>query len=81
MTIFDQSQKGQHAFSLPKKLLNFSTIFHRQTFCVSMPLFLPEVSELGLTRHFVSLSQKKYGDRYEFLSARQLYYEIQPPRE
>lgn len=61
MTIFDQSQPGQHAYSLPNEAPAFLDYYPPAELLREMPLYLPEVSELDLTRHFTTLSQKNMG--------------------
>lgn len=61
MTIFDQSQKGQHAYSLPEEAPEFLNYFPPAGLLRQDPLFLPEVSEIDLTRHFTNLSRKNMG--------------------
>ncbi|MEX2305451.1 MAG: aminomethyl-transferring glycine dehydrogenase subunit GcvPB [Waddliaceae bacterium] len=59
-TIFEKSQKGQKAFSIPFQDPEF------EKFSPAIPtrkdeILLPEISELDLLRHFVPLSQKNMG--------------------
>ncbi len=58
MSIFDQSQKGQHACSLPHEAPEFLDYYPPAQLLREDPLLLPEVSEIDLTRHFTRLSQK-----------------------
>lgn len=58
-TIFEKSQRDQHAYSLPKDEAAFQ-VFQplqvRQT-----EIALPEISEIDLTRHFAELSKRNMG--------------------
>lgn len=60
-TIFEKSQIGQKAFSLPKDdpaWLNFQPASDKSR---ESTLALPEISEIDLTRHFSSLSKRNMG--------------------
>ena len=59
-TIFEKSQKGQHAFSLPRSTKEFDAI-HPPADELREELALPEVSELDLTRHFCELARRNMG--------------------
>ena len=61
MTIFEKSQKGQHAYSLPKENVAWSQFFPSEKYIRNNFLALPEISELDLTRHFVGLSRRSVG--------------------
>lgn len=61
MTLFDKSQKGQHAYSLPHDPPAFQEYYPPARLLRKDPLFLPEVSEIDLTRHFTTLSRKNMG--------------------
>ncbi len=59
-TIFEKSQKGQHAYSLPQSDEAFEQFLPpKQLIRAEIPL--PEVSELDLTRHFCELASKNMG--------------------
>lgn len=60
-TIFEKSQPGQHAYSLPKDDPAFQAIQPPQSLLRKEPLALPEISELDLTRHFSHLAKKSMG--------------------
>jgi len=60
-TIFEKSQKGQHAFSLPKESRAFLSFHPPQELLRKQPLELPEISEIDLTRHFSQLARKNMG--------------------
>lgn len=60
-TIFEQSQRGQHAYSLPKDCAEFQTFLPPKHSLRSAPLALPEVSEIDLTRHFANLARRSVG--------------------
>lgn len=56
--IFEQSQVGQHAYSLPKNTLSFQKFSPPQTLLRTEPLLLPEISEIDLMRHFSKLAHR-----------------------
>ena len=60
-TIFEKSQKGQHAYSLPKSDASFDSFQPSNDLLRNTPILLPEVSELDLTHHFVGLSRRNVG--------------------
>lgn len=60
-TIFEKSQKEQHAFSLPKEEKKFQVFQPPPHFCRKSPLPLPEVSEIDLTRHYALLAKRNMG--------------------
>jgi len=60
-TIFEKSQKQQHAYSLPKSDKDFDKFHPEQVRSRKCSLDLPEVSELDLTRHYSSLAKKNMG--------------------
>lgn len=60
-TIFEKSQKGQKAYSLPKEDEAFHAFQPPQEYLRSDPLPLPEVSEIDLTRHFSGLAKRNMG--------------------
>lgn len=60
-TIFEKSQEGNRAFSLPQEEEAWALIEPPQEYLRITPLFLPELSELDLTRHFIGLSLKNVG--------------------
>lgn len=57
-TIFEKSETGQKAYSLPKFTERFSP---PEALLRKSPLDLPEVTELNLTRHFTELSERNMG--------------------
>lgn len=60
-TVFEKSQPGQHAYSLPKEDPAFSS-FHPTTELMRKDdLGLPEMSEIDLTRHFCELASRNIG--------------------
>lgn len=61
MTIFEQSQKGQRAYSLPKGDEAFKQYQPLQGLLRKREVALPEVSEMDCTRHFSRLSRKNMG--------------------
>lgn len=60
-TIFEKSQKGQHAYSLPKDSAAFQRFHPPKQLLRKSALPLPEVSELDLTRHFSQLAHRNMG--------------------
>jgi glycine dehydrogenase subunit 2 len=60
-TIFEKSQKKQHAYSLPKDDAEFQRYQPDQALLRQTPIPLPEVSEIDLTRHFNQLARKNMG--------------------
>jgi glycine dehydrogenase subunit 2 len=61
MSIFDKSQKDQHAYSLPKNVPDLEKILPNSNDLRQSELKLPEISELDLMRHFSLLAQKNMG--------------------
>lgn len=61
MTAFEKSQKGQHAYSLPKEASEWKDFAPEKQFLRKSSLALPEMSELDLTRHFIGLSKRNVG--------------------
>lgn len=60
-TLFEKSQEGHKAFSLPRDEEAWIAFKPPQELLRASPLFLPELSELDLTRHFIGLSSKNVG--------------------
>lgn len=60
-TIFEKSQEGQHAYSLPKSDAAFEEFFPHAADLRHAPIGLPEVSELDLMRHFSRLAHRNMG--------------------
>lgn len=60
-TLFEKSQKGQKAWSLPKNNPAFTTFLPPPELLRKKPLRLPEISELDLTRHFSNLAHRNMG--------------------
>lgn len=60
-TIFEKSQKAQHAYSLPADAPEFQCFSPPQQHLRRNPIPLPEISEIDLTRHFSRLAQKNMG--------------------
>jgi len=60
-TIFEKSQREQHAYSLPADEEEFQRFLPPQNLLRKVPLPLPEVSEIDLTRHFSELAHKNVG--------------------
>lgn len=60
-TLFNKSQPGQHAYSLPKDWKRLDAYVPDKNFARKTELPLPEVSELDLMRHFSQLAKKNMG--------------------
>ena len=60
-TIFEKSQEGQHAYSIPSEAREFRTFQPPKEFLRANPVPLPEVSEIDLTRHFTNLASRNAG--------------------
>jgi len=60
-TIFEKSQDGQKAYSLPKSSSAFESFSPPKDFLRTREVGLPEISELDLVRHFSRLAQKNMG--------------------
>ncbi|MBA2368116.1 MAG: aminomethyl-transferring glycine dehydrogenase subunit GcvPB [Candidatus Protochlamydia sp.] len=60
-TIFEKSQAGQHAYSLPANAEAFQAFRPAKALLRQAPLHLPEISEIDLTRHFTGLAKKNMG--------------------
>lgn len=60
-TIFEKSQKDQHAYSLPKDTSDFQKFHPQKQLVRQSSLPLPEISEIDLTRHFSLLAHKNMG--------------------
>ncbi len=65
-TIFEKSQPGQHAYSLPYDEEEFQSFLPSQDLLRKTPLPLPEISEINLTRHFCGLARKNVGIDNQF---------------
>lgn len=65
-TIFEKSQAGQHAYSLPKNDPAFQGYQPPQNLVRQTRLPLPEISELDLTRHYSRLAQHNIGIDTQF---------------
>ena len=57
-TLFEKSQPGHHAFSLPKEEGAFRNFLPPKNLIRNSSLPLPEISELDLTRHFSRLAHQ-----------------------
>ncbi len=60
-TIFEKSQSGQKAYSLPKSSDAFQKFMPPKEFLRQTPPALPEISEIDLTRHFSQLARRNMG--------------------
>ncbi len=65
-TVFEKSQKGQHAYSLPKDEVAFQQYLPPKALLRTIELPLPEISEIDLTRHFSELAAKNVGIDNQF---------------
>ncbi|MFV0339631.1 MAG: aminomethyl-transferring glycine dehydrogenase subunit GcvPB [Parachlamydiaceae bacterium] len=59
-TVFERSEKGQRAYSLPKEDTAWIQ-FQPSDEWIRKDLHLPELSELNLMRHFIGLSRRNVG--------------------
>lgn len=57
-SIFEKSQKGQRAYSLPSESPEFHQFHPPRNLLRQTPIPLPEVSEIDLMRHFSQLAQR-----------------------
>ncbi|MBA3957258.1 MAG: aminomethyl-transferring glycine dehydrogenase subunit GcvPB [Parachlamydiaceae bacterium] len=60
-TVFEKSQAGQHAYSLPKSDPEWEVDEPPAQLLRKSSLDLPEISEIDLTRHFSQLAQRNMG--------------------
>lgn len=60
-TIFEMSQKGQHAYSIPTETTEWQHYHPQKNLLRHSSLELPEISEIDLTRHFSLLAHKNMG--------------------
>lgn len=60
-TLFEKSQLGQFAYSLPKAWKELQHYRPNDKLVRKQELDLPEISEIDLTRHFTSLSKRNMG--------------------
>jgi glycine dehydrogenase subunit 2 len=60
-TIFEKSQKNQHAYSLSKDEIKFQQFFPPEKYLRQTPPPLPEISEIDLMRHFCEMASKNMG--------------------
>lgn len=60
-TVFEISQPGQHAYSLPADHLEFMQFQPEEEFLRDTSIGLPELSEIDLTRHFSKLASRNVG--------------------
>ncbi|HRD55827.1 MAG TPA: aminomethyl-transferring glycine dehydrogenase subunit GcvPB [Parachlamydiaceae bacterium] len=65
-TVFEKSEKGQHAYSLPKSSFLFEAFHPKKELLRKSPIDLPEISEINLTRHFNGLSSRNVGIDNQF---------------
>lgn len=65
-TVFEKSQKGQHAFSLPKDDAEFQRFQPDAALIRKNSLDIPELSEMDITRHFNILAHKNVGIDNQF---------------
>jgi glycine dehydrogenase subunit 2 len=65
-TVFEISQSGQHAYSLPADHQEFMQFQPIEEFLRESPVGLPELSEIDLTRHFCELASRNVGIDNEF---------------
>lgn len=60
-TVFEKSQHGQHAYSLPKEDLAFLSFVPSNHLLRKEPLSFPEISEIDLMRHFTEMASRNMG--------------------
>lgn len=60
-TAFEKSQAGQRAYSIPKGSSQFDQFIPPKDLLRKTNVGLPEISELGLTRHFCELASRNVG--------------------
>ncbi len=60
-TIFQKSQKGQRAYSLPKEDEAWTSFLPEEKWRRESDVILPEISEIDLTRHFSILERLNMG--------------------
>jgi len=65
-TVFEKSQKGQHAYSLPKDHQDFKQFLPDDSLLRHSNLPLPELSEIDLTRHFSEMASRNVGIDNQF---------------
>lgn len=65
-TIFEKSEKDQHAYSLPKKEAAFDKFLPQASLLRKAELDLPEISEINLTRHFNEMERQNVGIDNQF---------------
>lgn len=65
-TVFEISQLGQHAYSLPKDAEEFCQFHPPQNLLRKAVIGLPEISEIDLTRHFAELAMRNAGIDNQF---------------
>lgn len=65
-TAFEISQKGQHAYSLPKDAYDFQQFIPDAALVRKEEIGLPEISEIDLTRHFNLLASRNVGIDNQF---------------
>lgn len=59
--IFESTQKGQHAYSIPRSAAAFEAFIPNSRLTRQEPIGLPEVSEIDLTRHFAAQAKRNCG--------------------
>lgn len=60
-TLFEKSQPGQHAYSIPKEWKELHAYAPESSLARKTELCLPEVSEIDLMRHFSTLAKRNMG--------------------
>ncbi len=65
-TIFEKSERDQHAYSLPKNSSAFEKFHPQNELLRKEPLNLPGISEINLTRHFNELARRNVGIDNQF---------------
>lgn len=65
-TIFEKSQKGQYAFSVPFQDRAFDDFHPPEELLRHQEIALPEIAELDITRHFNTLAERNTGIDNQF---------------
>lgn len=65
-TVFEKSQPGQHAYSLPEDAVEFQSFLPNPELLRKSDIPLPELSEIDLTRHFADLAYRNVGIDNQF---------------
>jgi glycine dehydrogenase subunit 2 len=78
-TIFEKTQSGQHAYSLPRSHPSFDVFQPPENLIRKTSLPLPELSEIDLTRHFSQLAKRNMGIDTNFYPLGSCTMKYNPP--